>query len=185
MSLYIQTVRRVIADTKAILDTIEQRIDDYARLEGLTEALNAMPGVVAIAHTDRLGGSLEIAASGDKAAIVRAIEATGHKIIHPGGHCWATIQPPADVPEFAMVFTIRLDESLAQDGNPLLNEQISSLGLCARPHNCLMAEGIYLVGQLVQRTADDLISIQGLGRHSLDDIRKELGKRGLSLATPL
>ncbi|BAK76753.1 hypothetical protein NH8B_1938 [Pseudogulbenkiania sp. NH8B] len=110
MSLYITLIRRVISDTKATLDAIDQRREDYARLESLTAALRALPGIRATAHTDRHGGYLEIIASGDWDVIGRAIEATGHQIAHLGMRRVSSILPPASAGEFAMAFTLRIDQ---------------------------------------------------------------------------
>jgi DNA-directed RNA polymerase subunit alpha len=58
---------------------------------------------------------------------------------------------------------------------------IDDLELSVRSANCLKAENIYLVGDLVQRTEADLLRTPNLGRRSLGEIKDALAARGLAL----
>ncbi len=68
------------------------------------------------------------------------------------------------------------------DAEGRLVRPIADLGLSVRANNCLEAAGIRTVGDLVARTADDLLAIKNLGDTSLEEIRGKLGASGLALA---
>jgi DNA-directed RNA polymerase subunit alpha len=56
---------------------------------------------------------------------------------------------------------------------------IDDLELSVRSYNCLKRAGINTVGELVSRTADDMMKVRNLGRKSLEEVQaklKELGK---------
>lgn len=65
--------------------------------------------------------------------------------------------------------------------NEKLSESISVLGLERRAYNCLLAESILLVGDLVSKTETDLFKTKHLGRKSLNDINKKLLLHHLTL----
>jgi hypothetical protein len=60
---------------------------------------------------------------------------------------------------------------------------IEVLGLTVRAGNCLKVVDIFTLGDLVQRTEKDLYCIPNMGRKSVNEIKEELAKRGLSLRT--
>lgn len=64
-----------------------------------------------------------------------------------------------------------------------LKRTIDDLELSVRSSNCLKAENIYLVGDLVQRTETELLRTPNLGRRSLGEIKDALAARGLTLGT--
>jgi DNA-directed RNA polymerase subunit alpha len=59
---------------------------------------------------------------------------------------------------------------------------IEALDLSERPRNCLRRAQIKTVGELVQRTADDLLNITNFGQKSLEEVIAKLDELGLSLA---
>ena len=59
--------------------------------------------------------------------------------------------------------------------------KVDELELTVRSANCLKAEGIERVGDLIQRTETDLLRTPNLGKKSLTEIKTVLGERGLSL----
>ena len=65
--------------------------------------------------------------------------------------------------------------------SPDLDLAIEELDLTERPRNCLKRARIDTIGQLVQRTEDDLLAITNFGSKSLDEVREKLDERGLSL----
>jgi len=65
--------------------------------------------------------------------------------------------------------------------SPDLDLPIEELDLTERPRNCLKRARIDTIGQLVQRTEDDLLAITNFGGKSLDEVREKLDERGLSL----
>ncbi len=67
-------------------------------------------------------------------------------------------------------------------GSPDLDLPIEALDLSERPHNCLRRAQIKTVGELVQRTSDDLLNITNFGQKSLDEVITKLDDLGLSLA---
>ena len=62
-----------------------------------------------------------------------------------------------------------------------LDLPIEELDLSERPRNCLKRAQIDTIGQLVERTEDDLLAITNFGQKSLDEVIQKLDERGLSL----
>ncbi|MCU0937235.1 MAG: DNA-directed RNA polymerase subunit alpha [Gammaproteobacteria bacterium] len=74
----------------------------------------------------------------------------------------------------------------AQPGiDPILLRPVDDLELTVRSANCLKAEGIYYVGDLIQRTEVELLKTPNLGKKSLTEIKDVLASRGLSLGMRL
>ncbi len=67
-------------------------------------------------------------------------------------------------------------------GSPDLELPIEALDLSERPRNCLRRAQIKTVGELVERTSDDLLNITNFGQKSLDEVIVKLDELGLSLA---
>ena len=61
---------------------------------------------------------------------------------------------------------------------------IEDLDLSVRSFNCLKRAGIDTVGDLVDKTEDDMMKVRNLGRKSLDEVKKKLQELGLALKTP-
>lgn len=68
-----------------------------------------------------------------------------------------------------------------QQIDPVLTRPVDDLELTVRAANCLKAENIYYIGDLVQRTENDLLKTPNLGKKSLTEIKTVLSQRGLSL----
>jgi len=66
-------------------------------------------------------------------------------------------------------------------GSPDLDLRIEELDLSERPRNCLKRAQINTIGELVQRTEDELLAITNFGQKSLDEVIQRLDERGLSL----
>jgi DNA-directed RNA polymerase subunit alpha len=58
---------------------------------------------------------------------------------------------------------------------------IEELDLSVRPYNCLKRAGINTVGDLMQRSEEEIVSVKNFGRKSLDEVREKLTNLGLSL----
>lgn len=67
------------------------------------------------------------------------------------------------------------------DVDPALLRPVDDLELTVRSANCLKAESIYYIGDLIQRTETELLKTPNLGRKSLNEIKDVLASRGLSL----
>jgi DNA-directed RNA polymerase subunit alpha len=65
--------------------------------------------------------------------------------------------------------------------DPILLRPVDDLELTVRAANCLKAENIYYIGDLVQRSENDLLKTPNLGKKSLMEIKSVLAQRGLSL----
>ena len=65
--------------------------------------------------------------------------------------------------------------------DPMLLRPVDDLELTVRAANCLKAENIYYIGDLVQRTESDLLKTPNLGKKSLTEIKTVLMQHGLSL----
>ena len=73
----------------------------------------------------------------------------------------------------------------AQQFDPILLRPVDELELTVRSANCLKAENIYYIGDLIQRTETELLKTPNLGRKSLNEIKEVLASRGLTLGSRL
>jgi DNA-directed RNA polymerase subunit alpha len=71
--------------------------------------------------------------------------------------------------------------SATASGSPDLDLPIEDLDLSERPRNCLKRAQVNTVGELLQKTEDDLLAITNFGQKSLDEVKVKLDERGLSL----
>lgn len=69
--------------------------------------------------------------------------------------------------------------------DPILLRPVDDLELTVRSANCLKAENIYYIGDLIQRTENELLKTPNLGRKSLNEIKEVLASRGLTLGMKL
>ena len=80
-------------------------------------------------------------------------------------------------------------EAGSQRGNatfdPILLRPVDELELTVRSANCLKAENIYYIGDLIQRTENELLKTPNLGRKSLNEIKEVLASLGLTFGMKL
>jgi DNA-directed RNA polymerase subunit alpha len=76
---------------------------------------------------------------------------------------------------------LELGEVAPSTVSPDLDLPIEELELSERPRNCLKRARVDTIGQLVQKTEDDLLAITNFGSKSLDEVMQKLDERGLSL----
>ncbi|HZQ60422.1 MAG TPA: DNA-directed RNA polymerase subunit alpha [Casimicrobiaceae bacterium] len=69
--------------------------------------------------------------------------------------------------------------------NPILFRSIEDLELTVRSVNCLKAENVYYIGDLVQRTESELMKTPNLGKKSLNEIKDALKRHDLDLGMKL
>jgi DNA-directed RNA polymerase subunit alpha len=69
--------------------------------------------------------------------------------------------------------------------DPILLRPVDDLELTVRSANCLKAENIYYIGDLIQRSENELLKTPNLGRKSLNEIKEVLASRGLTLGMKL
>ncbi len=74
--------------------------------------------------------------------------------------------------------TVKAPEALI---DPALLQTIDELDLTVRSANCLKAENIYYLGDLVKRTENELLKTPNLGKKSLNEIKELLSSKNLSL----
>ena len=74
------------------------------------------------------------------------------------------------------------DVGSTSSGSPDLDQPIEDLDLSERPRNCLKRAQINTIGELIQRTHEELLGITNFGQKSLDEVIARLDERGLSLA---
>jgi len=110
-----------------------------------------------------------------------------------------TIDPEDAVREAATILRNQLsvfvdleaEESIETAANsepeidPILIRPVDDLELTVRSANCLKAESIYFIGDLIQRTEVELLKTPNLGKKSLTEIKDVLASRGLSLGMRL
>ncbi|MES2563361.1 MAG: DNA-directed RNA polymerase subunit alpha, partial [Pseudomonadota bacterium] len=78
-----------------------------------------------------------------------------------------------------------IEEKKASQIDPVLLRPVDDLELTVRSANCLKAENIYYIGDLIQRTETELLKTPNLGRKSLNEIKEVLASRGLTLGMKL
>ncbi|MCA0402592.1 MAG: DNA-directed RNA polymerase subunit alpha [Proteobacteria bacterium] len=79
----------------------------------------------------------------------------------------------------------RADNKERNDFDPVLLRPVDDLELTVRSANCLKAENIYYIGDLVQKTENELLKTPNLGKKSLTEIKDVLASRSLSLGMKL
>jgi len=78
-----------------------------------------------------------------------------------------------------------VEEEKSQEIDPILLRPIDDLELTVRSANCLKAESILYIGDLVQKTEVELLKTPNLGKKSLTEIKDVLAQHELSLGTKL
>jgi len=109
-----------------------------------------------------------------------------------------TVEPQATISEAAniiqqqlMVFFDLTIEEVKESKidepeiDPILLRPVDDLELTVRSANCLKAECLYYIGDLVQRTENELLKTPNLGKKSLTEIKDVLAQFGLTLGTTL
>lgn len=74
------------------------------------------------------------------------------------------------------------ETSTAASSSPDLDLPIETLDLSERPRNCLKRAQVDTIGQLVEKSEEDLLAITNFGMKSLEEVNEKLDERGLSLA---
>jgi DNA-directed RNA polymerase subunit alpha len=67
------------------------------------------------------------------------------------------------------------------EASGIMATPIEDLDLTVRSYNCLKREGVATVGELVQKTEEDLLEIRNFGQKSIDEVKAKLEDLGLSL----
>ena len=81
--------------------------------------------------------------------------------------------------------TIDTGQSKEPEIDPILLRPVDDLELTVRSANCLKAESIYYIGDLIQRTEVELLKTPNLGKKSLTEIKDVLASHSLSLGMRL
>jgi DNA-directed RNA polymerase subunit alpha len=77
------------------------------------------------------------------------------------------------------------ERDLSPEFDPLLLRPVDDLELTVRSANCLKAENIFFIGDLILRSENDLLKTPNLGKKSLTEIKDILAVKGLSLGMRL
>jgi DNA-directed RNA polymerase subunit alpha len=91
----------------------------------------------------------------------------------------------ADLKGVATISEVGSKVSNAPVVDPILLRPVDELELTVRSANCLKAENIYYIGDLIQRSETELLKTPNLGRKSLNEIKDVLAARGLTLGMKL
>ena len=78
--------------------------------------------------------------------------------------------------------SIGADTAAAQPSSPNLMLPIEDMDLSVRSYNCLKREGVSTVGELVQKTEQDLLDIRNFGQKSIEEVKQKLSEMGLALS---
>lgn len=76
-------------------------------------------------------------------------------------------------------------EEKREEFDPILLRPVDDLELTVRSANCLKAENIYYIGDLIQRTEVELLKTPNLGKKSLTEIKDVLASHGLAMGSRL
>jgi DNA-directed RNA polymerase subunit alpha len=74
------------------------------------------------------------------------------------------------------------DTASSMPSSPNLMLPIEDMDLSVRSYNCLKREGVSTVGELVQKTEQDLLDIRNFGQKSIEEVKQKLAEMGLSLS---
>lgn len=109
-----------------------------------------------------------------------------------------TIDPESAVRQAATILQNQLSVIVDLEGNievepdteevdidPVLLRPVDELELTVRSANCLKAENIFYIGDLIQKSENELLKTPNLGKKSLTEIKDVLASRGLSLGMKL
>ena len=77
------------------------------------------------------------------------------------------------------------EEASAPQVDPILLRPVDDLELTVRSANCLKAENIFYIGDLIQCSENELLKAPNLGRKSLNEIKDVLASKGLTLGMKL
>jgi DNA-directed RNA polymerase subunit alpha len=72
---------------------------------------------------------------------------------------------------------------VTSSGSPDLDLPIEDLDLSERPRNCLKRAQVNTIGELLDKSEEDLLAITNFGQKSLDEVIQKLDERGLSLTS--
>ena len=70
-----------------------------------------------------------------------------------------------------------------EEASGILAQPIEEMDLTVRSYNCLKREGVATVGDLVQKSEEDLLEICNFGQKSIDEVKAKLEDMGLGLKT--
>lgn len=92
--------------------------------------------------------------------------------------------------QLSVFFDLRIVEPTQKEASqpeiePILLRPVDDLELTVRSANCLKAENLFYIGDLVQRTETELLKTPNLGKKSLTEIKEVLASHGLTLGTKL
>lgn len=73
------------------------------------------------------------------------------------------------------------EEMGAETREDVMKTRVESLGLSTRTANALTTAGIRTIGGLVRKSAEDLLSVEGIGEKAIDELRQALAKYGVTL----
>jgi DNA-directed RNA polymerase subunit alpha len=94
-------------------------------------------------------------------------------------------EPVADLMGGGAAVSLGVGGARSPQIDPILLRPVDDLELTVRSANCLKAENIYYIGDLIQRTENELLKTPNLGRKSLNEIKEVLASRGLTLGMRL
>jgi DNA-directed RNA polymerase subunit alpha len=163
-------------------DTAASRADDVSTIGGIQLDASFSP-------IKRVSFTVDAARVGQKVNLDKlnmAIETNGSVSAESAIKRAASILQD-QLSSFVELELVEEEEALpvSEDFDPQLLAAVDELELTVRSANCLKAEQIYYIGDLIQKSEQDLLRTPNLGRKSLNEIKEVLVIKGLDLGTDI
>ena len=166
-------------------ETVENRLRDTDE----TRAVGVIHLDASFSPINKISYAVEDARVGQRTDLDRlVIEIESNGSIDPE----TSIKRAATILHDQISVFVNLEESMVQSQaaeepeiDPMLLKPVDDLELTVRSANCLKAESIYYIGDLVQHTETELLKTPNLGKKSLTEIKDVLAQRDLELGTKL
>lgn len=166
-------------------ETAESRLHDTDE----TRAVGVIHLDASFSPVNKIAYSVEDARVGQRTDLDRlVIEIETNGSIDPE----TSVKRAATILHDQIAVFVNLEESMVQSQaseepkiDPMLLKPVDDLELTVRSANCLKAESIYYIGDLVQHTETELLKTPNLGKKSLTEIKDVLAQRNLELGVKL
>ena len=113
--------------------------------------------------------------------LVIAISAWGQVIDRIAVVVGKTVITETEVVGYEFEARFRPNQPLTEEEQAVLGKPVSDLNLSVRARKCMNRLGINTLGELIQRSADELLESKNFGMTSLNEVREKFAQLGLTL----